>query len=749
VTHKFGTWRVASGCAAACLLLLLVAAAGFGGSLGKKTGVFTVIHADARAASHRPDQTFYYLRTGGKLIGLRFHSNPKFPPGQKITVTGALNGNTIDVESATVAGPVVGQTTSGTHSVLIMMVDWTAPDSTTPAQAASQVGSTDNAWYLGTSYNQLGLAATATPWMTIPDSTQAGTTCNLGQIENDAETAATANGYTPSSYDHEMIYIPAGTPGCNVWAGQGEVNGRVTWIYGYMDTRVTTHELGHNLGLWHSHSLTCHNPTNSSVYVSLSSSCDPFAEYGDTWDDMGNCCFTTTPGQFNAAQKQNLAWMQGRVATATGGTQTFTIAPLEQSASATQAVRVQGPSWTYWLDYRQPINQDSYLSSYPGVTNGVEVHIPEPADGSNGTDLLDMTPNGSFNDEALPVGQGWTSPDGVTVTVTSATSSGATVTVTVPGRPPPPSNVRVVYDASRGGVAISFTNGANTTGDAIRRSAAGGACPATTTDGTAIGGTSLRTSDFDSAVTAGNTYCYSVFALGTAGPSQPASASLSIPTSCSVAAPGVPQVHFYQPSALTTGATPTTPEQETWSGSSTSGVTYTLQEQVNNGTWTTVSSGTTTLKKNFMLTFGNTYNFQVRATGSSCSTAWKTGVPFTVVGVQETGTTFSGSWSSAASTNYWGGTLEYTKAAGASATLQFTGRNIGVIGTMAPGNGAFKLYVDGTLKSTPTENASTAKYRQIVGKWGASITGTHTIKLVNAATSGHPQLSLDGFVIYQ
>jgi len=113
-----------------------------------------------------------------------------------------------------------------------MMVDWTAPDTTTPAHAAAQIGSTDDAWYQGTSYGQLGLQATVTPWMTIPDSTQGGTTCNLYQIVADAEAASTQHGYTPSGFAHEMIYIPPGTPGCSTWAGQAEVNGRITWIYG-------------------------------------------------------------------------------------------------------------------------------------------------------------------------------------------------------------------------------------------------------------------------------------------------------------------------------------------------------------------------------------------------------------------------------------------------------------------------------------------------------------------------------------
>ncbi len=30
------------------------------------------------------------------------------------------------------------------------------------------------------------------------------------------------------------------------------------WINGYLDTRVTVHELGHNLGLYHAHSVDLH-----------------------------------------------------------------------------------------------------------------------------------------------------------------------------------------------------------------------------------------------------------------------------------------------------------------------------------------------------------------------------------------------------------------------------------------------------------------------------------------------------------
>ena len=205
-----------------------------------RQGVFTVVHDDSIPGSDRPDRTLYYLRTRDHAIRLHFAQSPSFRPGQTITVEGSSGApESLSVQSAQVSGPLIPEPTTGTQSVLVMLVDWTAPDSVAPSQAVSQIGTLDNEWFEGTSYGRLGLTATATPWMTIPDSTQNGTTCNLYQILSDAEAAATAAGYDPASYLHEMVYIPAGTPGCNTAAGQGEVNGRVSWIYGYLNTRVT------------------------------------------------------------------------------------------------------------------------------------------------------------------------------------------------------------------------------------------------------------------------------------------------------------------------------------------------------------------------------------------------------------------------------------------------------------------------------------------------------------------------------
>ncbi len=387
-------------------------------------GRLRIVHADAPFGS----ETTYWLESAGTTRQLSLDEADAPGPNTRVEVAGVRDGATIDVDSIEETGPPPSPGPSGNQRILIMLAGYSPQDAVTSTSAEQQIGQVDSDWYRGTSYGAAWLTATATPWMTIPDRSVGGTTCKIYGIFSDAEAAAVALGFNPSAYDREMVYVPHGSPGCTQWAGQAEVGGRRSWIYGYMDTRVTVHELGHNLGLWHSHSLTCHN--GSGANVTYGSTCDPIDEYGDPFDAMGNCCFST-PGQFSALQKDNLGWMSQRVQDiSAAGSTTVTLTPLEGSSVGVQGLRVQSGSTVYWLDLRQPLGEDAYLSSHPGATQGVEIHI---ADAQNGTDLLDSSPNGDFFTEVLPFGASWTTPEGVRITVGSLNASGVPVTVVIPG----------------------------------------------------------------------------------------------------------------------------------------------------------------------------------------------------------------------------------------------------------------------------------------------------------------------------
>ncbi len=340
-----------------------------------------------------------------------------------ITVSSAAETSDTTTGAAAFAKPAAANlAVTGTRSVLVMLVHWTAPDSVTQASAANQIGTIDSDWFSSVSHGQLRLTATATPWMAVSP-TDICTDAAQYDLLAKAETAALANGYNPAAYDHEMIYFP--NANC-LWAGMGMMPGRVTWISGWLTTGVTVHELGHNLGLPHSHSLTC---TETGTPVVLGSSCTE-TEYGDLFDVMGSA---DGGGSFNAAQQETLGWIAGRVQTLSAPA-TLTVAPLE-NATGTAAVKVVTPSRTYWVEHRRAVGVDAFLGGYPGATDGVLVHIGGQV---NGTDLLDGRPGtqGGFADAAIPAGSTWTSPDGLVLRVNSSSTAGVSISVSGPWTTP-------------------------------------------------------------------------------------------------------------------------------------------------------------------------------------------------------------------------------------------------------------------------------------------------------------------------
>ncbi len=391
-------------------------------------GTIVEVHAQPRlgaaaAPEGAPEQ---WLRTAdGKAYQLHFKAQPELDPQQSMQVTGTVSGNKVAVASATPTTSTystAGTTRTGVRSVLIMMVDWTKPDAVTPAAAKAQVGVTTNNWYRSVSSGKLGFAATATPWMSLPAQDCSLTTGGYWKVLAAAEQAAVAHGYNPQSYDHEMVYFPFDSK-CN-YGGLGSVSGRTSWANGEMDSRVTFHELGHNLGLNHARSATCVDGANRQVTVSANCTTN---EYGDLFDTMG-VPVSGTP-QISAIQMNHLGWLTGH-ATTTTASGSVTLSPIE-GGTGTLADRILVGGSEYWLEYRQPVGVDATLAQSPGATDGVLIHRVA-ADG--GTDLLDATPDAakSFTNAALPAGRTWTSPEKVSVKVTSVSSARAIVSIVMP-----------------------------------------------------------------------------------------------------------------------------------------------------------------------------------------------------------------------------------------------------------------------------------------------------------------------------
>ena len=148
-------------------------------------------------------------------------------------------------------------------------------------------------FFLENSLGQTWLSGEVQGWFTM----DIGPTCDAGAIANAAGAAAEAAGVVFDGYTRRIFAYPK-VLGCG-YNGIATVGGNPSTaaINGNFSSRIIAHELGHNLGLHHSHALDC----GAEV---LSENCTEH-EYGDAYDVMGNDVL----GHLNASQKRRLGWL--------------------------------------------------------------------------------------------------------------------------------------------------------------------------------------------------------------------------------------------------------------------------------------------------------------------------------------------------------------------------------------------------------------------------------------------------------
>jgi len=128
----------------------------------------------------------------------------------------------------------------------------------------------------------------------VPNGLYASSGCKFWEIGLEADAAARAVGIEPDDYSHRTYLLPQSTGGCT-FGGLGYVGCSSTYCKTWIRQQAggtLAHELGHNLGVWHSAT----DSNNDGIQEN---------EYGDNSDVMGS---TTNWRGMNAVHRDELNW---------------------------------------------------------------------------------------------------------------------------------------------------------------------------------------------------------------------------------------------------------------------------------------------------------------------------------------------------------------------------------------------------------------------------------------------------------
>jgi hypothetical protein len=420
-------------------------------------GELMVIHFD----NPTHPKTEYKLLRNKKLLNLHFVKEPKnVKTGTKVKLKTVGIGDELVLPAATDTGATQFQTQNVALSpmtdrtVAVLLVNF-ANDTSTPT-TSDQINSvlfTDpksvTAYYKENSYNQLHLSGQTFGWFTL---TQPNTSCdaNFWNWTAEADTLAQAAGVPLANFSQIVYVFP--TPTDCPYGGLGTIGGEPgrSWIFNYYsDNRAFAHELGHNLGLYHAHSLACNGTT-----IDNYSNCTQ-DEYGDYYDVMGNFWFVSPQLlHFNAAHKIAAGWIPDSSIESLTKTTTVKIYSEEVATSSAQVIKVKKPDTNeaYYISYRRPTGFDAGLLST--LTRGASIHIGE-LDSPIDTNFLDASPlTATFDDGTLQDGQTVTDPiNGISFTQVSHNAKLASIKVTIPDTTPP--TVAITYPTNGGAVPVN------------------------------------------------------------------------------------------------------------------------------------------------------------------------------------------------------------------------------------------------------------------------------------------------------
>ena len=363
--------------------------------------------------------------------------------------------------------------TVGEQKTLVMLVNFQNDPADRPwtfDQVRSAFGAASD-FFKENSYQQTWLSTDVVGWYILPINSS---TCDVLGIKSYANSAATAAGVNLSAYAHHVYLFPAAN--CS-FDGAASVGGNPSQAYinGDLTLRNLAHELGHNLGNQHAHSLVC-NDTGDASGTATGPYCF-ILEYGDGLDTMG---WSYEGAHYNAFMKEHLGWLNQGVSppiTTVQTSGTYVLDTFESTGTNPKALKIfkgtdplYGMQEFYYVEYRQPIGFDGYLATISplelngsNILNGVLIHKGYPAS-PNTSELLDMTPETYqlyTRDPALDVGMTFSDPvAGVTITTkwVNSASAGVSVTLSQPcARANPSITLSPSSQSAQPGAAAAYT----------------------------------------------------------------------------------------------------------------------------------------------------------------------------------------------------------------------------------------------------------------------------------------------------
>jgi subtilisin family serine protease len=174
---------------------------------------------------------------------------------------------------------------------------------------------------------------------------------------------------------------------------------------------------------------------------------------------------------------------------------------------------------------------------------------------------------------------------------------------------------------------------------------------------------------------------------------------------------------------------------------------YAIKRSLNGAAWTTLIASTTTRSYKRAMSFGTPTRFQLYARdGAGNLGGGAIGPTVTATLRQDVATsalTYTGRWANVTLSSASGGRLHRATRSGSTVTFTTTARAIAVVGRRGPLNGKAKVYVDGVYKSTIDTYRSSYQSRVVVFNISWNTAATHSVKVVNLATSRRPRLDID------